>query len=273
MSKSIPGITLNRDGDIAICYIEYISKELKDLIKKNLSTICHGSHITDYFNEPLYSYKTTLCSFIARYKNKTDETKIGMIGEFLSHILLAELFDEFQIASAFFNLEENSIKKGFDLILYKESENSAWITEVKSGGLHKNKTHDETTRTLLNTAKSDLKKRLNETEVKYWYNSINSVRCSINDDKDYKKTLLKILRGEGNKAVENKAVGNDNSVVLVAGLFDSMQKKISSSPIEAFVKKVKKEKLFANTLVFCIQKETYTKVAELIEAEANGVIN
>lgn len=59
MSKIIPGITLNRDGDIAICYIDFISKELKDLIIKNLSTICHGSHITDYFNEPLYSYEKT----------------------------------------------------------------------------------------------------------------------------------------------------------------------------------------------------------------------
>lgn len=273
MAKNIPGITLNRSGDIAICYIDSISPELKGLIKKNLSAICHGSHITDYFDEPLYSYKTTLCSFMDRYNNKTDETKIGMIGEFLSHILLAELFDEFQIASAFFNLEENSIKKGFDLILYKESESSAWITEVKSGGLHKNKTHDETTRTLLNTAKSDLKKRLNETEVKYWYNSINSVRCSLNDDKDYKKTLLKILRGEGNTAVENKAKGSDNSVVLVAGLFESMEKKISLPPIEVFINKVKNEKLFGNTLVFCIQKETYTKVAELIESEAYGVVN
>jgi hypothetical protein len=271
MVNRIDGVCLELNGANAICHIEYISAELKKLIKKNLSTICHGSHISDYFQDPLYSYRTTLESFLERYDSKTPETKIGMVGELLSHLLITELYDDFNVASAFFNLEENSIKKGFDLILCRTSDKTLWITEVKSGKLHKGKNHDQTTRNLLNSAKQDLNKRLNETEKKYWYNSINSVRSSLHDETDYKNTLLKILRSEGNNAVDKKATSKDNSVILITNLFDSIDTKISLPPIIQFTNKLKKADIFANTLVFCIQKETYTKVIDFIRSEASGV--
>ncbi|OEG72966.1 hypothetical protein BEL05_10640 [Shewanella colwelliana] len=265
------GVFFKLDGENAICHVEYISAELKGLIKKNLSTICHGSHIHDYFDDPLYSYQTTLESFLERYDSKTQETQIGMIGELLSHLLLTELYDDFEIASAFFNLEENSIKKGFDLVLCRTSDKSLWITEVKSGMLHKGRGHDKTTRDLLNSAKQDLNKRLNETEKKYWYNSINSVRSSLHDESDYKQTLLKILRSEGNNAVEAKATSKDNSVVLITNLFDSMQTKITLSPVVNFTAKLNKAALFYKVFVFCIQKETYSNVVEFIRSEAVAV--
>ncbi|MGP1718857.1 hypothetical protein [Shewanella frigidimarina] len=271
MTNKIDGVYFKLDGDNAICHVEYISAKFKQIIKKNLSAICHGTHIHDYFDDPLYSYQTTLESFLERYDSKTPETQIGMIGELLSHLLLTELYGDFEVASAFFNLEENSIKKGFDLILCRTSDKSLWITEVKSGMLHKGKDHDKTTRELLNSAKQDLNKRLNQTEKKYWYNSINSVRSSLHDDKDYKQTLLKILRGEGNNAVEKKATSKDNSVVLIANLFDSMQTKISLPPVVEFTNKLNNSALFNNVFVFCIQKETYSKVVDFIRAEALGV--
>jgi hypothetical protein len=270
MVNEIDGVYLEMDGEDAICHVDYISDELKALIKKNISTICHGTHISSYYGDPLYSYQTTLESFLERYDGKTTETKIGMVGELLSHILLTQLYDDFAIASAFFNLEENSIKKGFDLILCRTSDKSLWITEVKSGMLHKGKNHDQTTRNLLNSAKQDLNKRLNDTEKKYWYNSINSVRSSLNEESDYKNTLLKILRDEGNNAVEKKATSKDNSVVLVTNLFESIDTKITLPPVIQFVKKLKEANVFANALVFCIQKETYTKIIDFIRFEAKG---
>lgn len=177
MANDIEGVDFSANDKYAICHIHSLSDELKGLIRSNLSTICHGSHIADYLNQPLYNYQATIASFIERYEKKTENTQKGMIGEFLSHILITNLFDDYDIASAFFNLEEKSIKKGFDLLLYNTSDDSVWITEVKSGNLHKEKNHDQTTKSLLNDAKADLMKRLNEQEKQYWHNAINHVRA------------------------------------------------------------------------------------------------
>ena len=270
MCKDIDGVNFDRDGDYAICHVEYLSDAIKELIRANLSTICHGTHITDYADGPLFGYKATLESFLERYDSKVANTKKGMVGEFLSHILITELFDEFEVASAFFNLEEKSIKKGFDLLLYKSLDDSVWITEVKSGNLHKNKTCNQTNRELLNTAKTDLNVRLNEQEKMYWYNAVNSVRCSVNDEKDYKNTLVKILREEGSAAALKKAKSCDNCVVLVANLFEPLSTRITQAPVRNFLKKTNAAKLFAKTVVFCIQKETYSKVIQFLKSEVVG---
>lgn len=273
MAKNIDGVSFERHNNYAICHVEFLSDNLKELIRSNLSTICHGSYISDsdYADTPLFSYEVTLASFLERYNNKADNTKKGMIGEFLSHILITELFDEFDVVSAFFNLEEKSIKKGFDLLLYKSSDNSVWITEVKSGNLHKNKTHDQTTKELLNTAKADLDARLNQQETMYWYNAVNLVRCSLNDKKDYKDALVKILINEGNTAAQNEAKSNDNCVILVSNLFEPLDTKISKEPADNFLEKNNTTKTFAKTIVFCIQKGTYSKVTNFLELEVAKV--
>ncbi|MTB65395.1 hypothetical protein GKR48_00830 [Providencia sp. wls1943] len=59
----------------------------------------------------MYRYAPTLQAFLERYENTSENTKKGMIGELLSHIIINEFFDNFEIASPFFNLEEKSIKK------------------------------------------------------------------------------------------------------------------------------------------------------------------
>ena len=80
MAKDIDGVNFQRDGKYAICHIEYLSDEIKELIRSNLPTICHGSHVTDYGNAPLFSYKTTLKSFLERYVSKDKNTQKGMVG-------------------------------------------------------------------------------------------------------------------------------------------------------------------------------------------------
>jgi len=270
MAKDIDGVSFERYGDYAVCHVEFLSDHIKERIRSNLSTICHGSHVSDYAAEPLFSYETTLASFLARYNDKVTNTKKGMVGEFLSHIIVTELFDEFDVVSAFFNLEEKSIKKGFDLVLYNSFDNSVWITEVKSGNLHKNKTHDQTTRELLNTAKADLDERLNAQETMYWYNAVNSVRCSLNDEKDYKGALVKILTKKGNAAAQNIATSNDNCVVLVSSLFEPLDTRVSKESARIFLEKTIKAKLFAKIVVLCIQKETYSKVIDFLQSEVAG---
>lgn len=268
MANNIEGVDFSANDDYAVCHIHNLSDELKDLIRSNLSTICHGSHIADYLNEPFYNYQSTIASFIERYEKKTKDTKKGMIGEFLSHILITSLFDDYDIASAFFNLEEKSIKKGFDLLLYNTADDSVWITEVKSGNLHKDKNHDQTSKTLLNTAKSDLVKRLNEQENQYWYNAINHVRASLHDEKDYRNVLIKILREDyGNNAATGDATSQDKNVMLISNLFVPLDTPISSGPAKSLSKSIAAEKLFRKVIVVSIQKSTYENIVIFLQSE------
>jgi hypothetical protein len=267
----IKGIILQKDKKYAVCHIEELSEELKDLIRKNLTIICHGSCAEDYKDDVLFSYQSTLSDFLERYNKKTEDTKKGMVGEFLAHILLPIIFEDYEIASAFFNLEEKSIKKGFDMVMYKVKDSSTWITEVKSGNLHKNQDHDGTISDLLDTARSDLSTRLSAGEKTYWYNAIHHVRSYLNDEKDYKKALMRVLVDKGNAAAINESESKKHSVILVSNLFEPLGTKISSTPAEKFLKKIE-GKYFLDVLVFCVQKETYSRIMDFFELEAAKAI-
>lgn len=267
-ANTIVGVTFTRTKDYALCHVDKLSDELKDIIRRNISTICHGSYITDYANAPIFSYGATLSSFLERYEKKPDLTKKGMIGEFLAHILITELFTEFDIASAYFNLEEKSIKKGFDLLLYNTEKLTLWITEVKSGNLHKDKSHDDTTLDLLKTAVADLNDRLNKSEQMYWLNSINSVRASLNNNKDYKKALVEILVDKGGAAIKNVSTSNDMQVLLVTNLFEPLATKITDFAPKKYLSTLSKSNKFSESIMFCIQKETYLSVVDFLRDEA-----
>ena len=274
MTTLIDGVFFEKHDEYAICHVESLSDEMKTLIRDNLTSICHGAARAETFaGAPLYGYNATLRSFRDRYKKKPSNTKIGMIGELLSHILITKIFEDFEVASAFFNLEEKSIKKGFDLILFNPEDQTAWITEVKSGSLHKGKNHDQTTSDLLKTARADLVKRLNESKTTYWYNAINHVQCTVKNNKDYKRTLELILVGEGSFAEEGRAASNDNCVVLVASLFGPLTTKISTTPAKVFIQDLNSKNLFYDSIAFCIQKNTYEKIADFLFSEIDEVIS
>lgn len=268
MANQIDGVQFYRGAGYALCHVDSFSVELESIIRKNLTSICHGSYVSEYPDASILGYSATLRSFLERYDAKTDLTKIGMIGEFLSHVLITALFDEFDVASAYFNLEEKSIKKGFDLLLYNTKQSTLWITEVKSGKLHKGKNYDQTAMDLLNLAKTDLDDRLNKFEQMYWLNAISSIRASLSDEKDYKAALVNILLIKGSAVVNNKPTSNDCRVLLVSNLFEPLGTKITNAPANSFITNVKKTKPFAEVLIFCVQKETHTKIETFLRNEA-----
>lgn len=268
MMNTIQGVDSQKFEGCVVCHVNEFSESLKDLIRKNLAVICHGSHVCEYFDDPMYNYKSTIKSFLERYTRKTKNTKIGMIGELLSHVLITSLYDDYDVASAFFNLEEKSIKKGFDLVLYNKDKLNVWITEVKSGNLHKNKNHDQTTADLLGEASRDLNKRLNEQETQYWMNAINHVRSSLGSEKDYKDVLLKILREDyGRDAAQEVASSKDKNIFLVTNLFESLDAKISENPARNAFEKVSGSESFGDVLVLTIQKATFKSVVDFLEEE------
>ena len=133
---SIDGIETIITPEYQIYYIESITDELKREIRKRLVRICHGP-VGENSPFLIHSYHATIKEFFSRYDTigttaEAQNRKKGMIGELLVHVIL-EIEGNFSVVSPFFNMEERSFKKGFDVCLYDSNLQNLWITEVKSG--------------------------------------------------------------------------------------------------------------------------------------------
>lgn len=270
MADTIDGVEFTILENSTTCHIHSFSEDLKGLLRKHLSVACHGKNLAQK-GLAIYGYHHTLSELKNRYTDKTEEIRKGMMGELLANVLIQECFESFEIASPFFNMEEKSQRKGFDLLLIEISNNELWITEVKSGGLRANSTADSTTRTLIQDGKRDLKRRLNESEMTYWLNAINSANNAILDVSDYKDSILEILDNEATLAEADHPTSQDNNVFLIsflfhdtADLFDSRTPQDTWSSIDGAAD-------FKKVFVFSAQKETFERIAAfLFEEELNG---
>lgn len=116
---------------LIITIIEFLSDEEKEYIFNNIKEISYGK-------ESSYTFKVVAIKLRDFFSSKSEEIKLGASAEFfLSCILRENGFDQ---AYCFRNLEEGSIKKGFDGLYLKDGE--MWLLESKSsstGNVHKNK--------------------------------------------------------------------------------------------------------------------------------------
>lgn len=123
----IPGVSLNEfviNGNINLYVINVNenSQELSDYISKYIISICEGDS-----GSQLANVKRDLLVFLNRKKDST--TRMGAVAEFFVHLILNSY--DYKQECLFLNLEENSIKKGFDG--YYSKDNEEWIMESKSG--------------------------------------------------------------------------------------------------------------------------------------------
>ena len=265
--KTIDGVGLVRYDASYVFLVERFSDELKNAIRDNLTAICHGP-ADAATGRTLYSYKTTLSDFIKRCKGKKETRRIGLIGELLVHVLLHTMIEDYTVSSPFFNLEEGNVKKGFDVVLLNKETHDLWITEVKSGQIHKEKTSTETMIELINTAKLDLKKRLNENKTALWLNAIHGAKKVLENSPDEKNAVVAILQDMGDAAADEILTSNEANVMLVGTLFHQLSEKIDSTEVPTKREEVKQEGLFKDVIVVAIQKETYSAVYEFLEQES-----
>lgn len=124
MSTTLPVTikTLKNGSELCIIDIETIDSILKSALDSKFVKICEGNVSVD-----LSGVKQRVMTYLIPKKGKTLE--MGAIAEFFIHLYLNEVGFEPQFL--FFNLEENSIKKGFDGYYFHAAEQ--WILESKSG--------------------------------------------------------------------------------------------------------------------------------------------
>jgi hypothetical protein len=116
-------ISLPGSGILYVVDIKIITPTLRLYMDKVLGQLAFGRSI------PLALVKTKIKSFLKKKRKSNQE--IGAIAEYFVHLFLRDRGLKPQ--SLITNLEENSLKKGFDGLYILEKEE--WLCESKSGSL------------------------------------------------------------------------------------------------------------------------------------------
>lgn len=252
-----------------ICIIETLSEELKQSIRRHLKSICQGVTRGESGKE-IYSYHNTLREFLKRYETKAENTKIGIIGELLAHVIFIEFFEEFMIISPLFNMEERSIKKSFDLLLFHSTQETLYYTEVKSGAAN-NESSDDKNIALIGLAKSDIHQKLNDNNDNNWLNAINCATISL-EKIDIKEEVINILESCLEESQNESSESKSKCVILVSVTYSNVSDTITLPRVSKYYKEnIKHTKEFNKCVVLSIQKNTYQSIEKFLKSEVNNV--
>jgi hypothetical protein len=260
---AINGISITQEDNYVLCCVDDFGDELKGLVRDELSSICHGKVEVEEYGLDRHSYKKTLAEFLTRYNPKPDNTKKGMMGEFIAHLVINKVLPNLQTVTILFNKEELSIRKGFDLTYVEVEDGVIWYGEVKSGELNHADTPDEKNRSLLIDSKNGMREFLTGRRPNLWNSVIMDVGLSI-AQKDRKK--IKDLLDTDIKQIEEEGEVKKNAV-LVSVLFHDTQNKVSAESIRDHLAEIIAEDIFSNVILFSIQKSTYTKIEDFLREE------
>ena len=227
-------------------YLTFSSfKEIKDKINNEFVDIVSAD--PEYDLKPM---KLEVKNFLA---HKTDEQKHGAVAEFFAHIVLREL--GYIQQCLFLNLEDNSMKKGFDGLYIFDS--SFWIMESKSAIT--NKVHRDKIHEALDCISDSIEGR---TSNNPWKNAVNHVLCMENSKRDesIKKRIKRLSKDYlGNKF--HKA--NEFNLIPVSTLFlsnvqtiDDMVKDINALLLNS---------IYKNIVVVCLDNYIYDEFLEYLE--------
>lgn len=266
------GVTIQSDDEngVTLCIIGNLSDELKQALRKKLISICEGEYHANTYSD-FFTYKSTLATFLERYKSKPNKTQIGMIGELLCHLLIPSEHKNLKIMSPFFNLEEGAIKKGHDLIYFENSnEINIWIVEVKSGELGKATSVSAKKKSLLNTANRDLKKKLTSRKTNLWRNALKGMDSTLENGVT-KKVLAGFLRDYRDKTSTGTQCSDEYNVVLATSLFHPMNKKVTLVDLQEWKRDNLNGDEYKEVLIFSIQKSTYQSVVDFLHQELKSI--
>lgn len=258
----IDGVREINNLNCTLYVIDEFSDEFKQIIRKQLQGIWSGFAAADSLPE-FYSYKLTLKSFLERYNPKDSNTRKGMIGELLAHILLNHTDNNLTSLSILKNKEEKSIKKGFDIIYCEDGVDKLWYSEVKSGRSEKG-TEDSNTynEILLNRSKKSIIEMILEKRNSLWESALIDVDLVINETKD--KINLKQLLSRDSPELKTD---QKKSVILISSLYHNTSDCINENNQLSFYQNAKLENVFEDVKIVSIQKSTFEKVADFLSSE------
>lgn len=149
------GVRVVAVDDASILVLEEITQEIRDTLNARLVGYCYG-RVKAAEDADYYSLDTTIDEFFKLYDTKSDETRLGIAGELVVHLLVPHGHERLVSAALYLNKEESAIKKGFDLTFYDGDDGGLWYGEVKAGRVNDSQTADSKVRDLIGIAERSL---------------------------------------------------------------------------------------------------------------------
>ncbi|MDU8432762.1 hypothetical protein RYA99_26720 [Pseudomonas syringae pv. actinidifoliorum] len=199
--------------ELHVINIESLDTKITNYLDDFLVSICEGSSDSE-----LDLVKIRLRKFL---EDKDTNTRMGAAAELFSHLYLRMI--GYKQEFLFFNLEEGSIKKGFDGFFSKDSE--TYLLESKSGSISSKKiSHKDK----LKNAYSDLEKYVSGKSEKGknnpWKNAYNHAsHVDVGTEKSIRKKIKNLQdmfdQGTFNKITEFNII--TCSTIFLDGVWDS----------------------------------------------------
>jgi hypothetical protein len=240
-------IKKTEDGsDIHILRIENINDNFQKLINTYIVSICDSEDDT-----PVDIIKEELKGF---FNSKDINTTMGAVAEFIVHLYLKTI--NFNQECLYRNLEENSIKKGFDG--YYSFSNEEWIMESKSGSINTNRISHEGK---IKEAYNDLKNKLEGKGTNNpWKNALHHAKV-VGASNNILKNIKALSRNYVRKTYPDISTLNiiPVSTIFHDSIWEENNLNVNDQNINSFVKTFE----YRQIRVICINKKsvaTFVKV-------------
>lgn len=250
-----------------LCQIVSFSDEICELMRKHLTSVCHGSSRCKL---PLshYRYTQTLDELIIRIEQKDQNGQKGIIGELLAHVIIRHCLPQFRVISPLFNSEDRGHRKGFDLVLSSNDGKDIWLTEVKSGDVEFDPDPSNKMNLLLKRAKTSLSHQLNDYQRSLWINAINGAQAAIQSSSDEVEAITSLIDNMQIDAQQGSFSDKDANALLTAVLYAPVESRVSIEGLKTNRDEI--EGSFKNVFALGIQKQTYTTVLNFLKQERDS---
>lgn len=243
--------TILRDSaELIVINIRSVS-DLKNDIDKYFVSICEGNSGND-----LLIVKTSVKNL---FTGKNETWKAGAIAEFFIHLHMIK--NGFKMECLFQNLEERSIKKGFDGLYSLQRE--MWLMESKAGFAsskkvsHKNKVKE---------AYSDIKDKIQTKQANNpWQNAYNH---ACHKDVGASENIIEILKFHKNNYIMNRFPSvNDFNLIPCGTVFVEGKEWPSDLKIREEISEIISNMDCNKLKVVCVTAQTISMFEKYLEEE------
>lgn len=258
------GVSIDVDDDATTLVLEEVSDDLKQYVRERLAAFCFGAVEVEE-DRDYYSFKRTIEEFLKRLDAKPKTTRLGMVGELVVHVLMPSAHPLLTSTAVFFNKEERSIKKGFDLTFHESTTSTVWYGEVKSGEASEGQAADEKTDALLLTAASDIAGKLSrDVQRSRWDSAILDAALTLESSRA--RTVKALLRSDAKQFGGGETA--KKRVVLAAALIHALDHcRVSSVGTRSTVEKIARSERFDALRVIVVQQSELDAIVDFLRSE------
>lgn len=247
----LDGLRVVTVADASILILERVTDEIKEALVSRLVEYCYGSVLAGE-DPDYYSFDLTIEEFFKLYDAKSDDSKLGLAGELVVHLLLPHGHHRLVSACVYFNKEEHNVKKGFDLTFRDQGDGGLWYGEVKSGRVNDLQTADTKVRRLIGDAELGLHKMFTvDVRKKRWDAAILDADAALHGSDA--SSVKQLLRADF-KAVNGGAPAKIRALLCAVVMHPLGLSEIALATGQELIKSVSGRKRFDELRLLLIQQ-------------------